>query len=311
MKVLFYSEFDDPQDWRQALQALDANVEVVSALDADNSDPEIKLALLYLPPSGLLEEFRSLRALHSLAAGVEPLLAPGATPQHLPIVRMMDATLAETMVEFCLLSVLYAHRDFAYYQESQSQSQWSPRVPRPSAGLPVTVLGLGYIGAAVARRLAAYGLDVVGWSRTPKSIEGVASAWGDQSLRDVIARAHVLVSVLPLTPLTRGLLGKERLGSLRLGAHFINVGRGECVVEDDLMSLLEHGHIASAILDNFAIEPLPSAHPLWRTRGVKVTPHIAGYPSTSSAALHVLQTIRWLRGDANAPSGIVDRARGY
>ena len=125
-----------------------------------------------------------------------------------------------------------------------------------------------------------------------------------------LARTRFLVNVLPLTPDTRGILNRDTLSQLLPNAHLVNVGRGEHLVEDDLVQMLEEGEIAGATLDVFHTEPLPQDHPFWRDPRVHVTPHIAARTLRDESIAQIAGKVAQLvRGEAI--TGVVERTRGY
>jgi glyoxylate/hydroxypyruvate reductase A len=151
---------------------------------------------------------------------------------------------------------------------------------------------------------------VRGWSRTPKALPGVATFAGPDGLRACVQDCAVLVNLLPLTPETRGLLNRETLGWLRPGAQIINVARGAHVVDDDLLALLDSGHIGQAALDVFHTEPLPADHPYWHHPRVTLTPHTSARTLRDDTIAQIAGNIRaWQQGQPL--SGVVDRARAY
>jgi len=115
---------------------------------------------------------------------------------------------------------------------------------------------------------------------------------------------------LPSTPDTRGLLGRATLERLPRGAHVINIARGDIVVDEDLLALLESGHLAGAMLDVFHTEPLPPDHPFWHHPRIVVTPHVSAATLVADSVAQVAAKIR--RFEQGQPvTGVVDRARGY
>ena len=133
---------------------------------------------------------------------------------------------------------------------------------------------------------------------------------GDDALDAFLGQADILVSLLPLTPSTMGLLNAERLSRLPKGAALILCSRGEHLVAEDLVALLRQGHLRGAVLDVFEREPLPSDHPLWREPGVLVTPHMAAIASWRVIAQQIAENIRRLRRGEPLLNQ-VDRMRGY
>jgi glyoxylate/hydroxypyruvate reductase A len=171
-------------------------------------------------------------------------------------------------------------------------------------------MGLGELGSAAARTLVAHGFQVLGWSRSPKALDGVVSYAGRSELHTFLHRTDILVCLLPLTADTIGILNAATFTELPHGAFVINVARGQHLVEDDLVQALDSGHLGGATLDVFHEEPLPPDSPLWTNPKVLVTPHAASYSVPATAADGVAANIRRvLAGEPLLHQ--VDRARGY
>jgi glyoxylate/hydroxypyruvate reductase A len=169
---------------------------------------------------------------------------------------------------------------------------------------------MGEIGGKIAERLALYGFQLSGWSKTRKSIPGVKSFAGAGELNAFLNQCQILAAVLPQTPETINLMDKAFFAQLPEGAWIINVARGTLLVEDDLIAALDSGHLAGAVLDVFRTEPLPPEHPFWRHPKITVTPHVAGVTDPRMALAYVETCVR--RNEASeALVDIVDIARGY
>ena len=126
----------------------------------------------------------------------------------------------------------------------------------------------------------------------------------------MLARAHIVVNLLPLTPATRGLFDARLFARCRRGASLVNLARGAHVVDADLLGALDSGHLHHAVLDVFQTEPLPADHPFWSHPRVTVLPHAAAQTDPRSAAAVAAANVRALR--AGRPiAHEVDRARGY
>lgn len=293
-------------EWRAALAACLPEARVHASPDA----PACDYAVVWQPPAELFERQRRLKALFSLGAGVNGLLAMPSLPRDVPLVRMEDAGMAAQMVEYALCVALGELRRFPDYRRDQSQGQWAPQPERARGDFTVGVLGLGVLGSAVARALAEFGFAVGGWSSSARSIPGVQCGHGVQGLGHVLARSQVLMLFLPLTAATDRLLDRARLAQLPTGAAVINLSRGELVDDGALLEALDAGRLSAAYLDVFRQEPLPVDHPFWRHPRVHITPHVAALTDTRVACLQVADKIRRL--DAGEPvSGVVDRLRGY
>jgi glyoxylate/hydroxypyruvate reductase A len=305
---MFLSPDDPAELWRAELRARMPELEV--RIWPEVGDPaEIELALVWRAPPGELARYPNLRAILSLAAGIEWLVVDPMLPD-VPIARMVDPSLTRTMTEYVLLAVLRHHREFDRFEHAQRARNWAYSFPPQAAERSVGLMGLGELGASAARQLVAHGFPVLGWSRTPKAIEGVTSYAGRGELNVFLHRSQILVCLLPLTAQTRGILDAETFASLPHGACVINVARGDHLVEADLIAALDSDHLAGATLDVFRTEPLPANDPLWGHPKVLITPHVASYSLPATAADGVVDNVR--RALARKPlRHQVDRARGY
>ena len=309
MALLFYSEPDEPAPWIEGLREHLPDLEVRVWPDIGDAN-DIEFALVWQPPRGLLAGFPNLQAILSLGAGVEHILADPDLPRHVPLVRLVDPGLTVGMTEFVVMRVLHYHRRMPEYEAQQRDRVWRLLPQVHPSDRRVGVLGLGELGGAVSRALAGFGLDVAGWSRSAKSIDGVATHHGEDGLFAVLERSEILVCLLPLTRETEDILDATTLGALPQGAHLINVARGAHVVDNDLLAHLDSGHIAGATLDVFRTEPLLDDHPYWTHPRVMVMPHASAWTLPKTAAGTVADNIR--RHVAGEPmTHVVDLERGY
>jgi glyoxylate/hydroxypyruvate reductase len=277
----------------------------------DIGDPrEIDYVFVWKQPLNLFDGMTNLRAVFSLGAGVETLLAGGGLPAGVPLVRMVDPGLATGMTEFVVLRVLHYHRNMHLHEANQRDGAWIQLRPKLPEDRAVGLLGLGNLGASCARALVGLGFDVRGWSRTPKLIGGVETVHGEDQLADFLCGTEILVCLLPLTADTDGLLDARRFAQLPRGAFFVNVGRGRHVVEEDLLAALDTGHVAAATLDVFREEPLPRQHRFWTHPSVTVMPHCAALTQPKTAVRTVLDNLRAHLAGAQLRH-VVDVARGY
>lgn len=309
MRILLWIPNDRVAGWSEQLAQLLPEAEL--AFDRPPPDPKtIRYALLWQADPTGLADLPNLRAVFSLGAGVDGLIDHPGLPRHAPLVRMVDPGLRQGMSEYVLLQVLRCHHHLDIYARQQRAGIWRPQAHLLASERRVGVLGLGELGAAAARSLSTVGFDVAGWSRTPKDIAGVRTFAGKDGLAAMLARSDVLVDLLPLTPATRGLLDRTRMSLLPKGAFVINAARGAHLVEDDVLALLDAGHLAGAVLDVFAHEPLPPDHPFWTHPRIMVTPHVAAFTHPRTAAPGLVENIRRIeRG--SAPLHVVEYGRGY
>jgi glyoxylate/hydroxypyruvate reductase len=271
--------------------------------------PPADFAVVWAPPQQFLDEQQTLKALFNIGAGVDALLKlrlpPGVT-----VVRLEDAGMSVQMAEYVCHAVIRHFREFDGYEADVQAGQWTYRPPRSRADFPVGVMGLGVLGERVATALSVFEFPVHGWSRSPKTIDGVVCHSGAAGFSDFLKSCRVLVNLLPLTPETRDILNRDTLGQLQSGAYLINVARGAHLVEEDLLALLDSGHMAGATLDVFRTEPLPAGHPFWTHPAITVTPHTSARTLRDESIAQIARKIAAVeRGEKVA--GIVDPTRGY
>lgn len=308
MSILFYSQGDDPQPWREALAAAFPDMAFEIWPDARDLNT-VRYALVWNPPAGMLAKLPNLRAVLALGAGVDSLLADAQIPQ-VPVVRLLDAGLAAQMAEYAVYGVLHFHRRMGDYRQLQLDRVWRPLEPVPAHAWTVGVMGTGVIGSLIARHLVTLGYAVRGWSRSACNIDGVESFAGDDQLNSFLAGSRAIVNVLPLTAQTEGILNARTFAAMPRGSYVINIGRGGHLVEADLLAALDSGQIGGAMLDVFNEEPLPATDALWAHPNVVITPHIAGVTIAAEAEAQVVANIRRME-QGEQPVGIVDRAKGY
>jgi glyoxylate/hydroxypyruvate reductase len=306
--LLFYSELDNPATWGRALMA-----ELPGATFhafPDMPDPaSVTAAIVWQPPLGFFAPLTNLRLIVNLGAGMDAFADRTDLPD-VPIVRLSDPEMVGLMTSYVLFSVIRYARNIDVFEAAQQQADWRYIEPRPLSAIKVGVLGLGELGAAAAGALTRLGLDVAGWSRSPKQLPGVACVHGRDALDALISEVEILLIMLPLTAATKGLIDEARLRRMKPGAKLINVARGPIIDEDALIAVLREGHLGGATLDVFAREPLPSDSPLWQMPNVLITPHVASIPVPESAAKVVAESIRRM-GRGEPPLHQVDRVRGY
>lgn len=266
-------------------------------------DPAADYALVWHPPAPFFAEQPGLKAAFSAGAGVDAFI--DRVPKDLPLYRMEDAGMGALMAEYVLHALLRWHRQFDRYAQ---QREWAPLRPERREDWPVGILGYGVLGRAVAQPLKALGFPVHGWVRTEREADIPLRA-GLDALPDFLAGTRVLVALLPLTEATRGLLNAERLRQLPPNACLINIARGGLLVQEDLIAVLDEGHLQAAMLDVTTPEPLPPEHPLWRHPQVSLTPHVAALTPREPAMAQVAEKIRRLAA-GEAVSGRVGPA-GY
>jgi glyoxylate/hydroxypyruvate reductase A len=309
LKVLLAATVEDPRRWLELLRAALPDDHIVLP-DQLVNPASIEVALVAKPPAGLLRSLPGLRLIQSLWMGVDGLLADPTLPADVPLARCIDPGMIAAMSEIALAHVLDFHRHLYRYREQQAQGVWRQLPQRLAAETTVGVLGLGELGRATAGALLGAGFPVLGWSRRPRAVAGLATFAGSAGLEALLPRCQVVVCLLPLTVHTRGLLDAPRLALLPKGAGLVSLARGAHVVEADLLAALDVRHLAHAWLDVFETEPLPAAHPFWRHPGITLTPHVAALTDPRTATAMIAANLDLLRR-GETPLHLVDRTAGY
>jgi glyoxylate/hydroxypyruvate reductase A len=262
-------------------------------------------------PNGPVRDFRpytKTKAVMGLWAGVETIVNNDTLTQ--PLCRLVDESLTAGMVEWVTGHALRHHLGMDLHILHQDGVWRDDSFPPVAAKRPVTILGIGALGAACGQALTALGFPVTGWSRNPKNIKGIRCLHGDDGLREALTDAQIVILLLPQTPDTTNILNADTLALMAKGSFVINPGRGPLIDDDALLAALDSGQIAHATLDVFRIEPLPEDHAFWGHPRVTVTPHIASTTRPETAAKVIVDNI--VRGESGLPFRyLVDRARGY
>jgi glyoxylate/hydroxypyruvate reductase A len=304
----------DVEPWVRRFQNLLPDRKIVTLGEPfDRRDAEYVAAWKH--PPGSLAGLPNLVAIFSLGAGVDHLIGDPRLPD-VPIVRVVDADLTERMSEYVVLHALMHLRQQHRYDAQQREKVWLEESHPPSArDVRLGVMGLGVLGSDAARKLKVMGFDVAGWSRSPKSLDGIMTYSGKDGLDAFLARTDILVCLLPLTEETRGILDKDLFAKLardgRLGGPIVvNAGRGGLQIESAILASLDDGTLKAATLDVFEVEPLPPDSPLWTHPAVTVTPHNAAASEANAISGYIAEQIR--RFEAGRPlENVVKRDLGY
>jgi glyoxylate/hydroxypyruvate reductase A len=315
MTLLLASTADSADSWAAELRSKDLRRPLQIWPEVPDPD-SVEYAIVAKPPPGLLASLPNLKAILSLWAGVDHITSDATWPRHVPVYRMIEPGLTGGMVEFVLSQALNLHLGNYDVVAAQPRREWL-RAPRGRYGMEpmvqdrtVGVLGLGEMGAASATALAAVGFEVIGWSRSPKRIDGVECLHGEDGFDTLIRHAEILVNLLPLTAETENILARDVFQRMPEGAGLVNVGRGQHVVDDDLLAALDAGRLGRAVLDVFREEPLPVDHPFWTHPNITIYPHIASVTRVRTGVDALLRSIAMLEA-GETPEARFDVDRGY
>jgi glyoxylate/hydroxypyruvate reductase A len=300
MKVLLCGDFDaaEREQWQQALAAAMPEAVWLDPQAAQRDPAQVQAAVVANPPPGSLQGLPKLGLIQSLWAGVDRLLADATVPPQVPIARMVDPAMNAAMAQTALWAVLSLHRGFFAYARRQREGVWQAHAQRRADEVRVLILGQGQMGQAAAACIAQQGYVLSTWRRDGTPLEARLS------------EADIVINLLPLTPETRALLDRDFFAALPAKAGVVNLGRGAHVVDADLLSALDSGHLRHAVLDVFQTEPLPPGHPFWQHPRVTMLPHAAAGTDARSAAAVAVANLRAWR-DGGQVLNLVQRQRGY
>ena len=249
-----------------------------AALPADAADANVLISFAM----GLKDEFfrdaGNLKWIQCLATGVDHLFRyPSLRPEVLLTSGrgIHGAPMRETVV-YLMMGV---SRGVARLVDDQKAHVWDRRLYSLFNGKTAVIAGVGVVGIAIGQLLRAFGMHVVGVTRTPRPVEGFDEIIPTARLQEAAGRADFLINVLPATADNALLFGAAVFAAMKPTAYYISAGRGQTVDETALIAALRDGKIAGAGLDVFQTEPLPADSPFWDLPNVFITPHLGGYTS--------------------------------
>ena len=307
----------DPKPYVRAAEAagLDREFRLVTAPPATEPDDptlaDIDVLVSFRPPRDLARRAPKLRWAQSLTAGVEGWLAAPDLPPAMAL-TCARGTHRLQMPEHILAALFIASKQLVPIVLDQRESTWTRHTNPTLGGATLGILGVGAIGAELARKAAALEMRVIGTKRDAQPVPHVDRIYGPKDTDTVLAESDYVVLLLPVTAETRDFMNTARIARMKRSAWLINFGRGEAIVDDDLVAAVRDKRIAGAVLDVFRKEPLPAEHAFWTTDGIVVLPHIGGLHPTRDDIVAELFVDNLRRFAAGQPlRELVDSARGY
>jgi glyoxylate/hydroxypyruvate reductase len=301
--------------WKAAMKKVAPGLDIRTWPDSLGDLESITYAAAWLPPPDVLRNLPNLKVIFSLGAGVDAILKDPTLPVSIPLVRVNVDDLTSRMTEYIVLHVLLHHRQQRRVDANQKLKVWDSFPTHSASALSVGIMGLGVMGQDSAQKLRSLGFRVAGWSRSKKEIPGVDCYAGVSEFDAFLGCTDVLVSLLPATAETDGIINRANIRKLSRNGPFgapiiINAGRGRQQVAADILTCLDAGELYAATLDVFAVEPLPPDDPLWGHPRVTVTPHMAADSDPEVICAYIYKQIK--DHEKGLPlANLVDRARGY
>lgn len=278
MNILVYMPVDDAAKARLEAAAPDAAWSYTTPDEINEAQVAAADVFIGNLPVELLPAAGNLKLLQLASAGYDKYIAAGGVPEGCILCNATGAY-GQAVGEHLFAMTLAAMKHLPAYRDCQRDHEWRDLGPVTTlAGANVLVLGAGDIGTHLARLYAAMGAHVTG-VRSRKAVphEPFEAMGTIADLPRLLPAADVVASVLPSTDATRGLANAGFFAAMKPGAYFANAGRGDLVDQPALIAALESGHLAAAVLDVTAPEPLAKDDPLWDAPNVFITPHISGF----------------------------------
>jgi len=308
MAILLIRQDGKTSQW---LNAFNSQASQIECYDYNEPHPKetITMALVWKQPHGLFKQYKNLKCVASMGAGVDFIFEDPSFHQELLMTRVVDPLLITDMEEFVTAQV-YAHMKGLYqYHSQQSLSLWQQNPYLRKKDITIGIMGMGVLGSATAKALAIQGFNVLGWSNAKKQIEGITT-YEKVDLDLFLKKTNVLVCLLPLTPDTNGILNESLFSKLPSGAYLIHVARGPHLVCEDLIQNIDQGHLSGAAIDVFPIEPLEENDLLWQHPNIHITPHCASISNPESVVAQII--VNYNRLMSNQPLlNQVNTAKGY
>lgn len=306
MGLLIVTKEKGIETWVDNLKQLDSNIEIEVYPKVKNKD-KITFALVWSKLDIDFAEFKNLKCIASMGAGVDHILSNDTISKDVYITKVVDEKLVSSMWEYLLCTVLNIVTNHYKYISLQKESKWEQLTLNSIEDYTIGFMGLGQLGGEISNRFNKFGFSVKGFSNSKKQIQDIETF---TNLDEFLDGVDILINLLPLTKDTKGILNKNLFYKLNKNAYIINVGRGSHLVEDDLLEVLDSKHLNGAILDVFEKEPLPKESLLWTHPNIIVTPHSASLTDPNSVSMQIIENFKRVSKNL-IPYNIIDRNKGY
>jgi len=280
----------------------------------DIKDCNIVLTLGLTDSLSILQQASQIKWVQSLSVGLDALLTEEVRRSDIIITNTKGCT-SIPIAEHTIAMMAGLARGIPFMIRNQLNNSWASTPITDLAGATVGIIGYGEIGKQITKRAKALDMRVIGCKKRPSFLSKEDQAdkiVGLDQLDDVIAEADFLILALPSTPDTYHLINQEKLLKMKQTSFLINIGRGNTIVEKELIYLLKEQKIAGAALDVFEVEPLPKEHPIWELDNVIISPHNAFFsPNTLDRYMEVfLENIQRFK-EGKDLINVVDKQLGY
>lgn len=316
-KPLIVCRLDDTPVFEEAITkaGLADRIEIKSvakdgALDEDMLANVEGLLAWGLPP-GQLTQMPKLRWVQTMTVGMDSWLSRDDLRDDITLTCARGIHRIQ-MPESVIGAMLYITRPFMDTTANNLAHKWVRSAPEPIAGKTLGILGVGTVGAEIARKAAAFEMNIIGTRKSGEPIAHVNKIYSPEETDAVLEQSDFVLTLLPVTAETRDFMNAACFSKMKESAWYLNFTRGDVVVDADLIDAVDSKRIAGAVLDAFRIEPLPPEDPFWATEGIIVLPHIGGMHPQRGAQISglVVDNLRAFL-DGSEMTAVVDREKGY
>ena len=283
MTILFHNTtFDKIDVWKKTIKKYFKNEKIISIKDYKKFN-DVKYAIIWNLPDETLSKLKNLKIIFSMGAGIDHILKLKNYNRKIPIIRIKDPKMGERIANYSLAQILNYQLNFKIFQNSQIKKYWSgERTPIDNENLTVGILGLGFLGSRIAKKLVNLNYNVIAFKKSPKGLSNI-KIYTKKNIIKFIKNSDVIVSILPATPETDNIINASFLKKMKKKSCLINIGRGNAIDESALVEHSKSNKDFFAYLDVFKSEPLKPSSKLWELTNVSITPHVAGVTVIESA----------------------------
>ncbi len=289
MTILFHNTtFDKIDVWKKTIKKYFKNEKIISIKDYKKFN-NVKYAIIWNLPDETLSKLKNLKIIFSMGAGIDHILKLKNYNRKIPIIRIKDPKMGERIANYSLAQILNYQLNFKIFQNSQNKKYWSgERTPIDNQNLTVGILGLGFLGSYIAKKLIKLNYNVIAYKKSSKRYINI-KVYTKKNITKFIKNSDVIVSILPATPETDNIINESFLKKMKKKSCLINIGRGNAIDETALVKHLKRNKDFFVYLDVFKNEPLKSSNKLWSLSNVSITPHVAGVTAIDSAVEYMFQ----------------------
>ena len=278
MNILLYCNFANSKQWEEAVRKKFRRENVYTLSDNPKLE-KIDCAIIWNIPNDILGKLTSLKIIFSMGAGVDHILKL-TNYNETPIIRVKDPSMAVRMSYHVLSQILEYQLNLKYFYNAQLKKNWLENLQyekqvKLNNEITVGILGVGFLGSYVGKYLKKLDYNVIGLKNSISKTKNSFPIFTSIKKNYFIKNSDIIISILPSTKNTNNFINADFLKKMKKKSLLINVGRGATINEKDLINHVKKNKDFFASLDVFKNEPLPKSNPLWLSKNITITPHVA------------------------------------